>query len=235
MVVGDLLNELESLADEKIAATSTRFFKTNEGEYGHGDKFYGIRNPQLRQLAKTYWQLPTDDVFNLMSHEYHETRLVAVFILVAQYQKNKNPESRQYITDLYIQHSAKFNNWDLVDSSAYKILGPQLFKQDRSVLYRLAKSTNLWQRRIAIISTMFFIKKVQYDDTLKLCELLMNDSEDLIHKACGWMLREVGNRNKEVEISFLDQYAHQLPRTMLRYAIEKFDKVERQHYLLKKS
>ncbi|MDO6718996.1 DNA alkylation repair protein [Psychrosphaera sp. 1_MG-2023] len=236
MVISDtqtLVNRLAELASPEIANTSQRFFKTQKGQYGEGDHFYGIRTATLRAVAKQCKSMTIPKVFELLNHEYHETRMVAVFILVERYQKSKIDTDKQTIADLYIQHSQKVNNWDLVDSSAYKILGPQLHGKDTAVLYELAQSCNLWQRRIAIITTLYFIKQDDYADTLALAEILLHDKEDLMHKAVGWMLREIGNRNKSVEVAFLDKYHKTMPRTMLRYAIEKFTPQERQHYMKK--
>jgi 3-methyladenine DNA glycosylase AlkD len=228
-----LISELTALASPVIAKSSQRFFKTEEGQYGAGDKFYGIRNAALRTLSKNYQALPLDNVFSLLDHDYHETRLVAVFILVLKYQRSKNEAEKQRICDMYIQESIKINNWDLVDSSAYKILGPHLLDKDKAILYQLAESTNLWQRRIAIITTMYFIKKDHFDDTLRLAELYLQDKEDLIHKASGWMLREIGKRDKTITLEFLNRFATSMPRTMLRYTIEKFTPEERKHYMQK--
>lgn len=228
-----LLTHLSEIASPEIAEKSSRFFKTGKGQYGEGDKFYGIKNAELRACAKQYQFLPLPTVFELLGHEFHETRLVAIFILVEKFTRTKVEAEKQTIAELYIQHSKKVNNWDLVDSSAYKILGPYLHGKDTSVLYQLAQSANLWQRRIAIITTLYFIKQDDYDDTLKLAEILLHDNEDLMHKAVGWMLREMGNRNKAAEVAFLDKYHKVMPRTMLRYAIEKFTPQERQHYMKK--
>lgn len=232
-----IINQLSELADPKIAEHSSRFFKSGVGEYGEGDKFWGIRVPALRQIAKQSVATPLDEIVTLLYHDHHETRLLAVFMLVQKYEKNKkSPEVQKQIYNLYLQHSKQFNNWDLVDSSAHKICGPHLFNkqihnQDRTILYQYAKSDNLWQRRIAMMTTYYFIKRDDYEDTFVLAKVLLNDQHDLIHKIVGWMLREVGNRNLTAECEFLNQHYQNMPRTMLRYAIEKFDKPLRQQYL----
>lgn len=233
-----LITEVQAHANQAVANTSQRFFKTGKGEYGEADKFYGIRNPILRALAKKYHNLPTEEVLLLLADEYHEVRLLAVFILVNQYQKSTDIAFKTTIADLYIQHSKQVNSWDLVDSSAYKILGPHLYhcnNMDCEVLYQFAHSKNLWQRRIAIITTLYFIKQQHFQVTIELCTLLLRDKEDLIHKACGWMLREAAKYNKALVVAFLSQYKDHMPRTMLRYAIEKFDKDERQHFMRRAS
>lgn len=237
-----ILNQLSELADATIAEHSSRFFKSGVGEYGEGDKFWGIRVPALRQIAKQNVATPLDEIVALLYHDHHETRLLAVFMLVQIYEKNKkSPDIQLQVFDLYLQHSKQFNNWDLVDSSAHKICGPHLYnqkkvnqeidKQDRSILYTYAKSDNLWQRRIAMMTTYYFIKRDDYQDTFALAKILLNDQHDLIHKIVGWMLREVGNRNLMAEREFLNQHYQDMPRTMLRYAIEKFEKPLRQQYL----
>ncbi|MFT6529256.1 MAG: 3-methyladenine DNA glycosylase AlkD [Psychrosphaera sp.] len=237
-----ILNQLSELADATIAEHSSRFFKSGVGEYGEGDKFWGIRVPALRQIAKQNVATPLDEIVTLLYHDHHETRLLAVFMLVQIYEKNKkSPDIQQQVFDLYLQHSKQFNNWDLVDSSAHKICGPHLYnqkkvnqeidKQDRSILYTYAKSDNIWQRRIAMMTTYYFIKRDDYQDAFALAKILLNDQHDLIHKIVGWMLREVGNRNLMAEREFLNQHYQDMPRTMLRYAIEKFDKPIRHQYL----
>jgi 3-methyladenine DNA glycosylase AlkD len=232
-----IINQLSELADHDIAKSSSRFFKSGVGEYGEGDKFWGIRVPALRQLAKQSFDTPLDEITKLLYHDHHETRLLAVFMMVQVYEKNKKtPKIQQQVYDLYLQHSKQFNNWDLVDSSAHKICGPHLFNnhihgQSRSVLFEYAQSDNLWQRRIAMMTTYYFIKRGDYQDTFALAKILLNDEHDLIHKIVGWMLREVGNKNLSAECEFLNQHYKTMPRTMLRYAIEKYDNTLRQRYL----
>lgn len=226
----EIIAHLNEVADAEIAKHSQRFFKTEKGEYGYGDKFLGIRVPILRKIAKSYPKISLADIKKLLKSESHETRLLALLILINQYLK-AGEDKKEVIYNLYLKHTKYINNWDLVDSSAHKIVGAWLADKNRSILYELANSTNLWERRIAIMSTFFFIKNEEFTDTLKLSKLLINDTEDLIHKAVGWMLREVGNRDRKVEEKYLKQYYKKMPRTMLRYSIEKFSKEHRQKYL----
>ena len=229
-MLNDLQQSLESLGNPDIAEHSQRFFKTGPGEYGEGDLFRGIRVPILRKTAKAYRDLSLDDTITLLHSPYHEDRLTAVLILVLKYEKG-NDALRQAIYDLYLANTTSINNWDLVDSSAHKIIGPHLEDQDRSILYELVKSSLLWERRIAMMATLHFIKQDDYEDALRLAEILIPDTEDLIHKVVGWMLRELGKRNYDLEDAFLEQHYQQMPRTMLRYAIEKFPEERRQAYL----
>jgi len=226
---------LIKLGNPEIAAHSQRFFKTGKGEYGEGDRFLGIRVPVLRKEAKAWWDVPLTIVFQLVKSPWHEVRLAALILLVTKFQKAKNESEKQSIFQGYLKRTKYINNWDLVDTSASHIVGAWLFSRDRKILYRLAKSKDLWERRIAIIATHFFIRNSDFNDTLALAKNLLQDKEDLIHKAVGWMLREAGNRDREVEIQFLDEYAPVMPRTMLRYAIEKFPEGERKEYLAKGS
>ncbi len=221
---------LEELGNPEIAAHSQRFFKTGPGEYGEGDVFRGIRVPVQRKVAKQFKHAEISTVIDLLHSKYHEDRLVALLILVEKYKK-KDERQRQEIYDLYLENTDYINNWDLVDSSAHKIVGPHLENRDRSILYKLVKSDSLWERRISMMCTYHFIKKDDYEDTLKLAELLLHDKEDLIHKIVGWMLRELGKRNYDLEDGFLMQHYRDMPRTMLRYAIEKFPEDRRQAYL----
>ena len=226
----ELNQRIQSLADPKKADLALRYFKTGEGEYGEGDIFLGIRAPDLRILSKEYPQLPIEDCFTLLKSQYHESRMLALFILVLKFKKTKGPE-QDLIYKLYLKHSEYINNWDLVDCSAPHISGPYLVNRNKAVLYTLVKSPLLWDRRIAMISCFSLIRDHQFTDALKLAELLLHDKEDLMHKAVGWMLREIGNRDKAIEAAFLEQHATSMPRVMLRYAIEKFTKEERQHFL----
>ena len=218
------------LADEKIAEHSRRFFKTGKGEYGEGDKFLGIRVPPLRAAAKKYRNLPRLELEKLLGSEFHEIRLCAAFILVFQFE-NGDAATKAAIYNFYLANTCAFNGWDIVDSSAHQILGGYLFDKKRDVLYGLAASSMLWERRMAIISTLFFIRKNDYADTLAIAELLLEDQEDLIHKATGWMLREVGKRDRAIADSFLAMHYKRMPRAMLRYAIEKLPEAERKRYL----
>ncbi|NMP30069.1 DNA alkylation repair protein [Thalassotalea sp. M1531] len=226
----EITNALHEVANKQIAEHSQRFFKTAEGEYGAGDKFLGIRIPQIRQIIKQCKNTPLDEVEKLLTNEFHEIRLCALLILVSRF-KLKRCSEHQAIFDLYINNLKFVNNWDLVDSSAHPIVGGYLVDKERTLLFELAKSDNLWRRRIAIIATYHFIKRDDFDDALALSKLLLADQEDLIHKAVGWMLREIGNRDYQVEYDFLKCYFRQMPRTMLRYAIEKFDEDVRQQFL----
>lgn len=220
---------LREIGDPEIAEHSTRFFKTGPAEYGEGDQFLGIR---VRKVARRFKELSLDETNNLLHSDYHEERLCALIMLVNK-SKEAEKENLKKIFDLYLNNTKYINNWDLVDTSAEHIVGVYLSGKDRSILYELAKSDNLWERRIAILSTFHFIKNDDFEDTLAIAELLLEDEHDLIHKAVGWMLREIGNRNQPVEKKFLDRHAKHMPRTMLRYAIEKFPEEKRQYYLSK--
>lgn len=221
---------LRALANPEIAAHSQRFFKTGKGEYGEGDRFLGIRVPQLRKQARLFRGLPLAQTRRLLQSRFHEERLCALLILVDQFRRGPE-DQRARIYNLYLNNTRFVNNWDLVDSSAHHIIGPYLEDRDRQLLYELADSMSLWERRIAIMSTFHFIKLNQFDDTLKLSQRLLRDEQDLIHKAVGWMLREVGNRKPTAAKSFLKTHYRDMPRTMLRYAIEKFPETERKRYL----
>jgi 3-methyladenine DNA glycosylase AlkD len=228
--LAELRREVRAAANPEAAEKSKRFFKTGPGQYSEGDIFLGIRVPVLRQIAKQFKQLSTASLFKLLQSKYHEERLLALFMLVAKFEKSEN-EERKNIYELYLQNTEKINNWDLVDSSAHQIVGGQLFERSRKPLLKLAKSKCLWRRRIAIIATFHFIRRDDFETTLEIAELLLQDKEDLIHKAVGWMLREVGERDHSLEVSFLEIYADTMPRTMLRYAIEKFPEIQRRRFL----
>ncbi len=222
--------QLRELADAQIAEHSQRFFKTAPGEYAEGDKFIGIRVPVLRRLAKQHRDLPLKDTEQLVQSAIHEERLLGLLLLVAQYQ-NGDATLRKQVFDAFVRNISHVNNWDLVDCSAHVIVGPHLRDRGRSRLHRWAKSKDLWERRIAIMSTYAYIKDDDFDETLVIAELLLDDDEDLIHKAVGWMLREIGKRDRAVEEAFLKAHYKQMPRTMLRYAIEKFPEAKRKRYL----
>ena len=230
LISEEISANLRLLADPNIASHSQRFFKTGSGEYGEGDKFLGIRVPVIRKQVKKYAFATIEDAKTLLTSEFHEVRLFALLLLVALYSKG-DKSKRKAIFECYLTHTQYVNNWDLVDSSAHYIVGAYLINKDKSVLYRLSVSNSLWERRIAIMSTFCFIKKGLFDDALNISEKLLDDKEDLIHKAVGWMLREIGKRNLSVERAFLDKFCPIMPRTMLRYAIEKFPESERQRYL----
>jgi len=221
---------LLSLYDPERAEHSQRFFKTGKGEYGEGDIFLGIRVPVIRKAVKTYKDTPVDVVAMLLKSKYHEIRLFSLLLLVHRFSKAELVEQDE-IYQLYLANTQFINNWDLVDSSAHKIVGKYLEHREREPLYALAQSKSLWDRRIAIIATAYFIGKNQYEDTLKISKILLHDTEDLIHKSVGWMLREVGKRDIEQEVTFLNAHYLSMPRTMLRYAIEKFSEEERKRYL----
>jgi 3-methyladenine DNA glycosylase AlkD len=228
----NIQNHLSGLANLVRAESSARFFKTGKGQYGEGDKFIGVKVPDQRLTARKYRDLAIGDLEELLKSEIHEYRLTALFILVLQFQKARG-DARDLVVSFYLKNTQHINNWDLVDSSAPHILGEFLVGNPRDILYTLAKSEDLWERRIAILATQALIRNNQFDDTLAISKILLLDNHDLIHKAVGWMLREVGNRDLPVEISFLDKHYTQMPRTMLRYAIEKFPEDKRKHYLLK--
>jgi len=221
---------LRSLGNAEIAEHSQRFFKTGEGEYGYGDQFLGIRVPVIRKAVRQYRDTRLDTAEELRHSEFHEVRLFALILLVSIYSSADEDEKDQ-VFQCYLNNSRYINNWDLVDTSAPHIVGVHLAERDRTLLYELVESDSLWERRIAVLATFHFIRNGEFEDALRLCELLLNDREDLIHKASGWMLREIGKRDKEVEIAFLDRHCGSMPRTMLRYAIEKFSKDERRYYM----
>jgi len=230
IIADQILKELVELGDPERAQHSQRFFKTGRGEYGAGDIFLGIRVPRLRALAKKFKQAATQDALDLLQSKYHEARLLALFLLVNQYQ-HADTTGKKQIYEHYLSNIEHINNWDLVDSSAAQIVGHYLFHKDAAPLEKLAKSENLWERRVAIIASYHFIRQHEFQVTLKLSEMLLHDKEDLIHKAVGWMLREVGNRSRPTEVAFLSKNYQTMPRTMLRYAIEKFPERQRQAYL----
>lgn len=218
------------MADPEIAEHSKGFFKTGPGEYGEGDQFLGIRVPVLRKQVAKFAATELKQVEKLLNSVYHEERLFALLLLVRQFSRGKEDEQAR-IYRFYLAHTQFINNWDLVDTSAYHIVGAYLENRDRKILYELAGSEDLWERRIAIIATFHFIRQNDFKDTLRLAKQLINDPEDLMHKAVGWMLREVGNRDAAREKDFLKKHYRKMPRTMLRYSIEKFPEAERKAYL----
>lgn len=222
---------LAKLADKDRATSSQRFFQTAPGQYGAGDLFRGIRVPVLRDLVRVYAALSLPETRKLLTSRYHEDRLLALLLLVRKYTRGTE-EVRATIYITYLASTRFINNWDLVDSSAPYIVGEHLLDRDRSVLMKLVKSSNLWERRIAILATLAFIRRGDHDWTLTLARELLNDPEDLIHKGVGWMLREVGNRDAETLDRFLRKHHPRMPRTMLRYAIEKLPEPRRKAYLL---
>jgi 3-methyladenine DNA glycosylase AlkD len=222
--------ELKALSNKEYAEHALKFFKTGKGEYGEGDRFLGIRVPLLRKLVKKYKGISLDKVMILLKSKYHEERMLALFFLVDMFKKGEE-NHKKTIYKIYLNNTVYINNWDLVDTTAWHIVGAFLLDKNRKPLYALAKSNSLWDRRIAILSTFYFIRNDEFDDTLALAEILLNDKEDLMHKAVGWMLREVGKRNLNKEEDFLKKHYTSMPRTMLRYAIEKFSEKRRQLYL----
>lgn len=227
-----LKKELVRKANPKQAKLLQRFFKTGKGEYGEGDVFLGIKVPVQREVVKKYKDLSMDEVEKLLRSKIHEHRLVALLILMDKFKK-ADDAGKKRIFDFYLANTAHINNWDLVDLSCRDIVGEYLLDKKKDVLCKLACSKDLWERRISIISTAAFIRKGKFDDTLKLAELLLKDKHDLIHKAVGWMLREVGKKDQAAEEKFLKKHYKQMPRTMLRYAIERFDAKKKKFYMKK--
>jgi 3-methyladenine DNA glycosylase AlkD len=227
-----LREDMRKLSSPEKARVLSRFFKTGKGDYGEGDTFLGIMVPDQRSTAKKYPDLSMNDLRRLISSGMHEERLVCLFILINRYKKADN-RGKKEVVDFYLTNIRYINNWDLVDLSSGPILGDHLIDGDRSMLYEMAKSDDLWERRIAVISTFAFIRENDFGDTLRIAEMLLNDRHDLIHKAVGWMLREIGKRDQAKEEEFLKQHYKKMPRTMLRYAIERFDEDKRKYYLKK--
>ena len=230
MLVQNIKKKLQELGSREKAKVLQRFFKTGPGEYGEGDVFVGVKVPELRKLAKEYQKITVKEVKQLLRSAIHEERLLALFMLVRKY-SNGNEAEKKRIYDLYLKNTQFINSWDLVDSSAHHIIGAFLVDKSKEPLHSLAKSMNLWERRISIISTFYFIKHDKYAETIKISEILLTDEQDLIHKAVGWMLREIGKRHMPTEEKFLRKHYKRMPRTMLRYAIEKFPEDKRQRYL----
>ncbi len=236
MKAGAVRKELKSMADPNKASTLQRFFKTGPGHYGEGDIFIGVMVPQSRQIAKKFSQLPLGEVKTLLYSRVHEERLVALLILAWRYRSSSSSMEKEEIAEFYLEHIKQVNNWDLVDLSAPNILGAYLVDRDgskRRLLYKLAGSDNVWERRIAILATLYFIRNGDFSETLKIAEMLLHDRHDLIHKAVGWMLREVGKRDAVAEEVFLEKHCIAMPRTMLRYAIERLPESKRRRYIRK--
>lgn len=231
-----LLKELEEMSDKDRSKNLSRFFKTGAGQYGEGDLFFGITVPISRKIAQKYVDLPLIEISRLLNNKYHEARLVALLILVQKYKllkkQNSSNNNKKEIVNFYLKNTKYINNWDLVDQTAGSILGDYLIDNDRKILIKLAKSDSLWERRIAIISTFAFIYNKESIWTLKIIDILIKDKHDLIQKACGWMLREVGKRvSEDILTSYLDKNIHEMPRTMLRYSIERLPEKTRLYYL----
>ncbi len=234
MLASSVKTALRKAADKKRAVILSRFFKTDKGEYGEGDIFLGIVVPEQRKIAKQFSSLPFSEVLQLLKSPIHECRLTALFILIYQYQKG-GTEIKKKIFDAYLKNLRQVNNWDLVDLSAPKIAGDFLLQNpaQRKILYKLAKSKNLWERRVAMLSTFTFIRAGQFTDAFKIAKILLHDKHDLIHKAVGWMLREIGKIDQKAEEKFLHGHSRQMPRTMLQYAIEKFSTEKKVFYMKK--
>lgn len=230
-----LRRQFRAQGDAARAMVALRFFKTAPGEYGEGDQFLGLTVPQVRAMLPQTDELTEAEVLELLRSKWHEERLLALLILVRRFDKAKKDEAaRAQIVKLYLANTAWINNWDLVDTSAPQILGAWLLTRDRAVLGRLAKSESLWEQRIAVVATLAFIRAGDFADTLRLCGQFLTHKHDLLHKACGWMLREAGKRNVEVLREFLRLHASRMPRTMLRYAIEKLPAAERRRWMVKR-
>ncbi|MBP5993663.1 MAG: DNA alkylation repair protein [Candidatus Moranbacteria bacterium] len=231
MTAENVKKELKKASDNGKVAVYQRFFKTGPGEYGEGDRFIGVTVPKQRIIAKKYQSLPLYAVAALLASSIHEHRLTGLLILTYRFPRASEGE-RQEIFDFYLSQTERINNWDLVDATAPTIVGEYLIGRDCSVLKRLAVSDSLWERRIAILSTFAFIRRGRHKECFELAKILMRDQQDLMHKAVGWMLREVGKRcDEELLRGFLDQHAARMPRTMLRYAIERLPEPSRKHYL----
>lgn len=233
MTAAFVLNELLSVANPEKALFLQRFFKTGPGQYAEGDVFLGLVVPLTRSIAKANKQTPLPELQKLMESKYHEARLCALLIVTEQFKKASAPE-RKALYDFYLKNARRINNWDLVDVTCPHVVGAYLLDKDRSRLYELVGSDNLWEQRIAMVSTVTFIRNREYTDTLALAERLMNHPHDLMHKAVGWMLREVGKKDRDTLTDFLELHATRLPRTALRYAIEHYPEEQRQYFLKKK-
>jgi 3-methyladenine DNA glycosylase AlkD len=233
MTLDNLKKELESISDKKQAALLQRFFKTGPGEYGEGDIFLGLKVPVQRSVAKKHNDFSLSDVQSLLSSKIHEHRLIALLILMQKFDTAEEA-ARKQIFELYLKNTHNINNWDLIDLSAPNIIGNYLLDKDRSVLYKLAKSNSIWEKRISMLATFEFIANKETKDALAIAEILVNDKHDLIQKAVGWMLRELGKRvSQEEEEKFLKKHYKTMPRTMLRYAIERFDNKKKKFYMKK--
>ncbi len=226
----DVVKEIKKYSSKEKAKTSQWFFKTEKGQYGFGDVFVGLTVPEMRIVSKKFNEIDLVQVQKLLNSKIHEERFIGLTIMDLKFSKANNLLKKK-IVDLYIKNTNNINNWDLVDTSASYILGQYLLDKKRDILYKLSKSKSLWERRISIIATYRFIKEGQFRDTLAISKNLLNDKEDLIHKAVGWMLREVGKKDEKILIKFLTDNISILPRTTLRYAIERFDDIRRKKFL----
>lgn len=229
---GMIISELKSLGSPQRAKDSLRFFKTGPGHYGEGDLFYGLSTPEMRSIVKKYRDIGFDDILTLLHDKYHECRMIALLILVDRFERERSDKDK--IFKMYLDNTRYINNWDLVDVTAPKIVGAYLYDRhrDRTILYEMARSDDLWKKRISIVSTLYFIVHGEFDDTIKISGILVDDRHDLIQKAVGWMLREVGKRGGlDVEENFLKKHYKTMPRTMLRYSIERFDDKKKRFYM----
>ncbi len=233
ILLSSFIKELKDNGNPAKAHILAGFFKTGKGQYGEGDIFLGINVPLQRQIAKEYTGMTMSDIATLLKSKIHEHRAGSLFILCYQFKK-ADKKTKEKIFKFYLRNSKRVNNWDLVDLSAPNIVGEWLLEKNKDILYSLARSKDLWQRRIAIVSTLTFIRAKKLEDTFKLSEILMDDKHDLIHKAVGWMLREAGKRDEIVLRKFLNKHSLKMPRTMLRYSIEKFNQIDRKYYLCRK-
>ena len=232
MPIEKIRGALKRRQDKEKAKVLRRFFKTGIGEYAEGDLFLGVTVPVLRKLAKQFKDIELKSAVKLLRSAIHEERLLALLILILKY-RNSNLKDKGEIYRIYLENTKYINNWDLVDVTAKHIVGDYLRDKDKKVLYGLAKSSLLWERRIAILSTFHFIENNQFEETIKIAEILLLDRHDLMHKAVGWMLREIGKRNQKAEEEFLLRHYKKMPRTMLRYAIERFDAEKKRFYMKK--
>ncbi|HRH26840.1 MAG TPA: DNA alkylation repair protein [Parcubacteria group bacterium] len=226
----DVVKEISKYKSPAKAKTSQWFFKTKKGQYGYGDVFVGLTVPEMKKVSKVFKDIDLGEVQKLLNSKIHEERYIGLTIMDIKFEKG-NKKDKKVIANLYIKNTRNINNWDLVDTSAYSILGEYLKDKKRDILYKFSKSKSIWERRISIVATYTFIKEGQFQDTLEISKNLLKDQEDLIHKAIGWMLREVGKKDEEILKKFLVDNIDNLPRTTLRYAIERFPTTERKKFL----
>ena len=231
-MIDKILKELKSKKNPVQATHLSGFFKTGKGQYGEGDIFWGLKVPVTREIVKKFKEASLEDIQELLNSKVHEHRLTGLLILVEKYKKGEN---KKEIYNFYLKNTKNINNWDLVDLTAPNIVGKFILenKKERKILYSLVKSKNLWERRISILSTFTLLRDKEYEDVLNVSEMLLDDKHDLIHKAVGWMLRELGKRDKKVEVEFLEKYYKIMPRTMLRYSLEKFSPKEKEFFMSK--
>ncbi len=231
-MIAELRKEMEECSNEEKAKLYQRFFKTGPGQYGEGDVFMGLTMPETRAISSKYTEMPIEEVQELLNSEIHEHRMSALLIVIQKYRK-ANKEEKRKLYEFYLKNMSRINNWDLIDVTASHVVGDFLFnnKEEKEMLYKLAKSNDLWEKRISVISTFRFIKENEFEDSINISEILLNDKHDLIHKAVGWMLREIGKKDQEIEEEFLRKYHKTMPRTMLRYSLEKFTKDKKDFYM----